>query len=184
MIILSENQIDISVQMSEFASLWARSQPSVVAYVSASVRDYHDAEDIMQEVAKSAAKNFSKFDRDRSFLAWVIGIARHRILKHLRKKRSTKHVFADDTLAKLATAQTEIEVEVDDRGEALHNCISKLPSRGRKIIEMRYLREMKPGKIAEQFGVSCNAISIHLHRVRKALAQCVKQQMDIKGEQI
>lgn len=181
---MADNQIDCSLQMSKFVALWARAQPSVAAYVSAAIRDFHDTEDILQEVAQSAAKNFNKYQHDRSFLAWVIGIARHRILKHLRKKTDTKHVFTDDTLTKLATAQAQIESEVDDRGQALHDCITKLPSRGRKIIEMRYLREMKPGKIAEQFGVSCNAISIHLHRVRKALAQCVTQQMKLKGKQL
>ena len=55
--------------------LWLEAEPAVRAYVGASVRGFHDAEDVVQQVALTAARRFDEFDasRHRPFVrpAWT-----------------------------------------------------------------------------------------------------------------
>lgn len=142
-------------------------------YIAASIRDYQAAEDLLQEVALSACKDFARYDANRPFLAWVLSIARFRIIDHLRKHRRDKLVFAVDTLEELEGASVEIQDEMNDRKAALHQCMKKLQPRGRRALEMRYQRNLSTDDIASQLGVTANAVFILLHRVRHALGQCI-----------
>ena len=47
----------------------------------------------------------------------------------------------------------------------------------RKLLEMRYVREMTPRKIAATTGMNSNAVSVMLHRVRRALRDCIERQL-------
>lgn len=173
----NQPQRDHTTEMRDFAVLWAKAQSNVTAYVRAAIRNAHDAEDVVQQVAMAAAQDFDRFDRDRSFVGWVIGIARFRILKHLQKESRDRHVFGDSTLQSLADAQIDIAPEIDDRREAIRKCMDKLQPRGRKVVEMRYLRSLKPAAIADQMGSTANAVSSLLSRIRSALANCVSRQL-------
>ena len=55
--------------------------------------------------------------------------------------------------------------------------IGKLNERGREIIDMRYQQNLKPQQIADRVGTSPTAITSLLHRIRKSLEGCVKQQL-------
>ena len=49
------------------------------------------------DVATAVAEKFDKYDCDRPFSAWVVGIARNKVLMHLRTNSSDRHVFDADT---------------------------------------------------------------------------------------
>jgi DNA-directed RNA polymerase specialized sigma24 family protein len=42
---------------------------------------------------------------------------------------------------------------------------------------MRYVRELTPRKIAAMTGMNSNAVSVMLHRVRRALRECIERQI-------
>ena len=55
---------------------WAQSQPLIAAFISSLVPDFHDADDILQNVAVVTVRKYEQFDPNRSFVAWAIGIAK------------------------------------------------------------------------------------------------------------
>lgn len=71
-------------RMAEFARCWSAAHNVLSAYVHSAIRDRHRAEDVIQEVAEAAIRSFGDFDRERSFVGWALGIARHRVPHHLR----------------------------------------------------------------------------------------------------
>lgn len=44
---------------------------------------------------------------------------------------------------------------------------------------MRYVRELTPAKIAALTGMNANAVAVMLHRVRRALRECIEKQIAI-----
>ena len=58
---------------------WAQSQPLIAAFISSLVPDFHDADDILQNVAVVTVRKYEQFDPNRSFVAWAIGIAKNEI---------------------------------------------------------------------------------------------------------
>ena len=166
-----------TAQARQLSILWTKAYPIVSTYFRASLCDFHQAEDLLQETAAAAAEKFTTYDPSRSFTAWVLGVARYKLLQHHRKHATDRHVFDDEAILKLADVYAEMESEISSMHTALENCIERGDGRPRKLLEMRYVREMTPRKIAATTGMNSNAVSVMLHRVRRALRECIERQL-------
>ncbi len=164
-------------QMQELAVRWTQAQPAVSAFITSMVPSFHDAEDILQRVAVSLAQKFSSYDRDKSFLAWSIGIARIEILRYRRSCARDKHIFNDTIVDKVAGIFEESGDELSGLREALQKCVGQVKGRARELLELRYVRELKPGRIARQIGMTPNAVFVALHRLRVILKECINRQI-------
>ncbi len=167
--------------MRELTVCWTKAQPIVAAYIRSTVPDYHQAEDLVQEVAEAVASNFERYDRQRSFVGWAIGIARHKIADHQRKRTRDRHVFDSEALDAIARAYEADGTELDGMKEALEKCLQETRGRARKLLEMRYTREMSPASIAGKLGVSINLVAVTLHRTRVALGKCIQSRVAAEG---
>jgi RNA polymerase sigma-70 factor (ECF subfamily) len=157
------------------AELWPASQPVITAFILGHVRDFHDAEDLLQETAVTVADKFEEYDPARPFVPWVLGIARLKILAYYRKSQRFSTLVADDVLARTAKAFSERTDMLESLRRALDHCLKKLPERARRLLELRHVREMKPRDIARYLGHSPAATRAALYRVRLALARCIDQ---------
>jgi RNA polymerase sigma-70 factor (ECF subfamily) len=163
--------------MRELARHWVQSQPVISAYLTANVVDMHHAEDLVQEVAQVVAEKFAEYDRRRSFTSWSLGIARNRLLKYYRTRARDRLVLSEAALNKLGEALERVEHEAEDRRAALRACLEKVLGRRRRVLEMRYGENAKVGEIAAQFGMSCDGVSVMLHRVRTMLMGCIERHL-------
>ena len=176
------NERSISNAMSELGVQWMRAQPATVAFIRSAIFNATDAEEVLQDVAATVVEQYARYDHDRPFTPWVIGIARNKVLEYIRRQAKDKHVFESDTLGLIADAHAQTSQTYEARGEALARCLGRLKGRSKKVIEMRYQREMKTPEIAERMGISSNAMFILLHRTRAALGRCIEQEIQTKGD--
>jgi RNA polymerase sigma-70 factor (ECF subfamily) len=157
----------------ELAANWERARTVVFAQLLAGIGSFHDAEDVLQEVAVSVAKNYGSYDSTRPFIAWALGIARNHMLMYFRRYHRNRLVFSDQLMATIGQhLETLAENPTDQRREALHHCINQLDERRRRLVEMRYSSGLSVNQIADALGKSVAAIKGNLHRVRKALEEC------------
>ena len=84
-----EQASDIRERLSR---LWMQAEPSVNAYVFAAVQRFEDAEDVVQQVALTAARRFEEYDDSRPFVAWVLWLAKSKIIDHYRVQGRQKLV--------------------------------------------------------------------------------------------
>jgi RNA polymerase sigma-70 factor, ECF subfamily len=168
-------------RMRDLAMYWVNSQSVVSAYISANVVDSHHVEDILQEVAQVCAEKFAEYDRERSFVSWVMGIARNRILKYYRTRARDRMVLSEAVLERLEGALEKMEPLAEDRREALRVCIQKVEGRRRSVLDMRYRENVRVNEIADRFGMSASAVSVMLHRIRVELLECVRRRINIQG---
>ena len=165
-----------------FASHWVKAQPVVSGLIFGSVTNRHDGEDVLQEVAMTAAKDFAQYDPARPFLPWVLTITRHRIVDHFRKKkRSPAMTFDEEMLEVLSESAHRVSMQISDREAALSECMRRLPDRGRRILEMRYHLDMAADTIGRRLNLSSTAVYSALHRLRVALGRCIDQRIDDAG---
>lgn len=160
-----------------FTRLWIEAQHTLTGFVTLHVQDYASVDDIVQEVATQATENFDQYDPDRPFGAWLIGIARMRIAEAYRKKGRSPVVFSNDVMESITQAFIDAQPEVNDRLEALRECMGKLSDRHRRVIDLRYTRQKSSDQIAEQVGGGAEAIDSMLYRIRLALRQCIAKVM-------
>jgi RNA polymerase sigma-70 factor (ECF subfamily) len=170
-----------TASMRELARLWVQSQTAVSAYVTANVFDMHHADDLIQEVAQVAAEKFSTYDRERSFTSWVLGIARHRLLKYYRTRSRDRLILSEAALDRLASSMHRVEHEAEDRREALRVCLQRIEGRRRAVLDMRYSESAGISDIAKRFDMSASGVSVMLFRIRAALMNCIRQQLAKSG---
>ena len=138
---------------------------------------FHDSEDILQNVASALVDKLDQYDPDRPFLPWAIGVARLEIMKHRQSRGRDRHVFGDEVLARLAEACVDFGGEQEPLKEALDQCLGQLEGRSRKLLEFRYLHDLKPKRIAQQLGLTDNSVRVMLHRIRVGLRRCIERRM-------
>lgn len=157
------------------AEHWHKWQSSIRAYLFAAVHNYHDAEDLLSQVAVAVARDYEKYDPNTPFIRWAIAIARNRVLNYRRSKATSKLVFSQDTLDALAGAMPQEAPAETATKAALDDCIDKLQDRSRQALTLRYEDDLKPAEIAPRLNMTPTAVTSMMHRVHKALAKCVKQ---------
>ncbi len=159
---------------SQLATLWVQHQAAISAYLWTGVANFHDAEDILQQVAADAARRFEHYDASKSFLAWAIGIARFKVIDYYRSRKRGHMLFDETALDMLATSYEVGERELSEMKEALAHCMKQVKPKMRTVLEMRYLQNLKPAEIASRMSSTANTISVALTRIRKSLASCIK----------
>ena len=170
----SSTSSETAHERARLAADWERARTAVFAQLLAGIGSFHDAEDVLQEVAISVAKNYGAYDPGRPFIAWALGIARNHMLMYFRRYHRDRLVFNEQVMATIGQhLESMAEEPADNRREHLHECLEQLDERRRRLVEMRYSSGLSVIQIADTLGKSVTAIKGSLHRVRKALENCV-----------
>lgn len=171
----SPHPADAANERGHLAADWERVRSAVFAQLLAGIGSFHDAEDVLQEVAVSIAKNYGTYDPQRPFIAWALGIARNHMLMYFRKHQRDRLVFNEHLMGIIGRhLETLADEPVDQRREALHKCLHQLDPPRRKLVEMRYSSGLSIVEIAATLDKSVAAVKGSLHRVRKILERCVE----------
>jgi len=164
-------------KMGHVMGLWMKHQSTVTAYVASVVRDRHHVEDVVQEVASAIAMQVDRYEVERPFLPWALGIAHNQIHKYLRTRRRDRLVFDDELLARRAAAHMEPAEGGAARKAALHDCIQRLSDERKKLLERRYFDRVAVQELADGLGRTQGAVSMLLLRMREQLANCIRKHL-------
>ena len=164
----------------EFTQHWLAAEPSVSAYVFAAISSFHDAEDVVQQVAQEVARRFDQYDSERPFLGWALWIAKSRVIDAYRKRKRDHLVFSEDLLQRLSEAIAEQAVGRTDRREALEHCLDGLPERSRRLLDLRYVDELPAVDIAQSVDSTVASVRVLLTRIRKSLGDCVQRRIAVE----
>lgn len=159
----------------EVAQKWTASLPAVAAFVRSLTHNFHDAQDILQEIAIVVVRKYSDYDQARPFVAWVIGIARNEVLAYRRQLSMQNRIFDDATVEQITQAFAEHGEKLDPLAEALEDCVKRVPERSRRLLELRYINDLPYEQMANTLGASVTSIKVAMHRLRAGLRACVER---------
>ncbi len=144
--------------------LYDLTAPSVLGYLRA--RGVPDAEDVAVDVFIAAIGAASGFEGDaRAFRAWLITIAHHRAVDHLRRVSRTPGAAADADI-EAAAPTGDVEQEALGRLEAGHAlaAIRRLPPLQRDVLLLRLVSDLSVEEVAGIVGRSPGAVRALQHR--------------------
>ena len=161
---------------SEFAALLRDNQSRLYGYIHALVRDLDDADDLFQQTTIILWNKFGDYDRSRSFLTWACGVARFEVSNFLRTRGRQKLYFTDDLNLLLIEAYDRVpKDEMEDRRDALGQCVGKLRDRDRELLRECYGDPTGIGTAAGKRGRSSQSVYNSLRRIRRALYECIER---------
>lgn len=164
-------------RMQRLAMRWSEAQPAVHAFIASVVRDHHDAEEILQRTAAAAVGLVDRYDPDRPFEAWAIGLAKMEIRKDRSRAGRAPHQLSDDAVTAIEAAYAAIGPESAEIRTALRHCLERLQSRARTMLEMHHVSRVGADHIATELKTSTSAVYTALHRTRTALRECVERRL-------
>ena len=108
----------------------------------------------------------SLVSRERMSTAWLVGVARHKLVDHWRRLEREQR-----SLAAAEASSTDIDDPWDEwlDAEAAYAALAHLPGPQRAALTLRYLDGLPVGDVAEHLGRTLHGTETLLARSRAAL---------------
>ncbi|WP_051063333.1 RNA polymerase sigma factor [Ilumatobacter nonamiensis] len=136
----------------------------VLTYCTRSLRDRATALDCVQETFLSAWRSRERFDPKRgAFGAWLLGIARFRVLDAHRKIARTPLPVDDTALETVADHQDSAEDHLADR-LLIARAVESLKPRARSVVELAFYSDLTHAEIAAQLDLPLGTVKSDLRR--------------------
>jgi RNA polymerase sigma-70 factor (ECF subfamily) len=159
--------------LDRLVALYPRALPQVYGYLLPRCGSTVVAEDLTADTFLAAVAAVRADAAPPLTVAWLIGVARHKLLDHWRRTASDER--------KLAAAATEAVTSGQAAGAAtdpwegaldaaaVHAALVRLPFPQRAALSLRYLDGLPVAEVAGQLGRSLTATETLLVRARAAL---------------
>ncbi|WP_053991706.1 sigma-70 family RNA polymerase sigma factor [Mangrovimonas sp. TPBH4] len=159
-------------------------------YTITRVNDREIAKDLVQEAFFSALKSMKNFKGEASERTWLISILKRKIIDYYRKSNSKKgqaevrisYSSATDKGDWLAERvadpydkTAEDKLENKELGDAIHECMSKLPEKQALVFRMKTIEGMDTETICNELKITPSNLWVIIHRARTAMAECLEQ---------
>ena len=143
----------------------------IYSYVSYSLKNAPEAEDLTQEVFIRAWKNIHKYKiTGAPFVTWLIPIARNMVADHFRAKKKNNTVpLVEDQFTGAAEADPQNLTEVRLEQQHLREVIGKLKGAKQQVIIMRFIVGMEYREIAQLLKKREGAVRVIQFRALKEL---------------
>jgi RNA polymerase sigma-70 factor (ECF subfamily) len=172
--------VDSSHESSEadpVVAIYDRALPEVFGYLLLRCRDVVIAEDLTTEtfIAAVAANRESRRDVN---VAWLIGVARHKLVDHWRRVAREERGLA------AVTASADVVDDPWDEWidtEAAYAALAHVTDQHRIALTLRYLDGLPVADVAELIGRSVHATETLLVRARVALRRVYGEQESADG---
>lgn len=137
-----------------------------------------DAEEIVQDVFVRIWKSAVRFDEERgSFVAWLMTIARNRVLDELRREGTARRSLEkiEDVLLHSADPSVDLDETVwsKQRRRAMLEALRELPEEQRRAVVLAYFGGLTRASIARELGWPLGTvkkrIQLGLQKLRRAL---------------
>jgi len=138
-----------------------------------------EVDDLAQEVFMAALTGVGSFQGQAKFQSWLLSIARHKAIDHLRKRGNQKSVAGQkmDQFVRQRQVAAMLGQGIEPADfQALRRCLDKLSDDHRQLIQQVYFEDRSAADVARSTRQAGNAVRMRLMRIRKALSGCIKKE--------
>lgn len=159
-------------------------------YTIARVSDREKAQDLVQDTFLAGLKSMKNFKGEASERTWLISILKRKIIDHYRKINSIKGKaevrinysdsesegdWLEERVADPFDKTAEDTLQNNELGEAIHNCLEKLPQKQADVFKMKTVLGYETEVICNELNITASNLWVIIHRARTAMADCLKQ---------
>lgn len=160
-------------------------------YTITRVKDSDTAQDLVQETFFAGLKSMKNFKGEASERTWLVSILKRKIIDYYRKINSKKGQaevrvnFNNDSdnegdwleqrVADPYDKTAEDNLENNELGLAIHNCISQLPEKQATVFRLKTLEGYDTETICNDLGITASNLWVIIHRARTAMAACMEK---------
>ena len=160
-------------------------------YTVSRVNDRDMARDLVQDTFLAALKSMKNFKGEASERTWLISILKRKIIDHYRKINSNKGKaeirisyneasetegdWLEERVADPFDKTAEDTMQNTELGDAIFNCLSKLPEKQAEVFRMKTIEGLETEDICNELNITASNLWVIIHRARTAMANCLKE---------
>jgi RNA polymerase sigma-70 factor (ECF subfamily) len=162
-----------------FLRLFLQNERRLRAYILTLLPNRADADDVLQEASLVMWDKFDDHNPPDDFTAWGCRIAYFKVLDFYKKGHRCRVRFSQAMLERVAETAVEqaSALMLDERSEALADCLEKLRPRDRDLLTRRFAEGATTQSTAAEVGRSVAAVYKALAHIRQALFECVTRSL-------
>jgi RNA polymerase sigma factor (sigma-70 family) len=155
-----------------FSLLVDKYRMAVYALAYSKLHNFHDAEDLAQEVFIKAYKKLRTLRRYDNFHAWLYAITTNLCKDQIRNQKSRiDNEFIEDQDPEILDSNSMDAYRDDQIVSLIHEALDSLPEIYQQALTLHYLGGMNTREIAEFVGSSTGAIKERLSRARSKMKE-------------
>jgi RNA polymerase sigma-70 factor (ECF subfamily) len=136
-----------------------------------------DATEILNEVMLEVWRSASRFEGRSRPLTWVLGIAHHKVIDRLRRRRHASHDELDlDLTPDESPGVVETMAGTQDAARVRH-CVEQLPESQRLMIQLAFFDDLSYPEISEIANVPVGTVKTRVFHAKQALKRCLGSMM-------
>lgn len=160
-------------------------------YAVSRVSDTEIAKDLVQETFFAGLKSAKNYKGDAAERTWLIAILKRKVIDHYRKINSNKGKaevrmtyntnsetegdWLEEQVADPTSILENSEIENEELGMAIQECISKLPKKQSMVFTMKTVQGMSTEDICNELDINPSNLWVMIHRARTTLMDCLNQ---------
>jgi RNA polymerase sigma factor (sigma-70 family) len=157
----------------DFAKFYDKHMDAVYRFVYFRVsQNKAIAEDLTADIFTSALAAFETFDPNRGEKAWIMTIARNKVINYWRDKKEA--VDIEDVAFSLEGENGTHNVESADDIRHLKAAMAQLKPHERALIEQKYLLGYRYKEIAKNLEKQSGTVRVETYRAMKKLKELMK----------
>ncbi len=160
-----------------FTELVRRCERDVRCFVAAHASSLELVDEVVQSSFIACYEHLGSYEPRGTFRSWLKGIARNRLREELRERARFVALGGESLESALCQEGIDsLEAETaEDASEStrVHDCIERLPPRGRSLMLRRYRDGLPVAQLAQQFKQNKVALAKTLQRLLAAVRLCI-----------
>ncbi|MES5867008.1 sigma-70 family RNA polymerase sigma factor [Bacillus cereus group sp. RP32] len=170
-------QLTLSGNKEAYSELYDKTIQEIYKTAHFLIEDKMDVDDVVQEIYIQLYESLRKYDSEKPFRPWLIGLAikqihsyrrkrwmRLRIVKKAEEQRKPVQIdFSSDVVSKISN-------------QKLIELIHKLPYKLKQVIILRYLHDYSQEEVAHILHIPIGTVKSRIHAALKKLRQ--KEQVE------
>lgn len=165
---LDELALRLATDESAVEQVYVLLAPTVLAYLRRLV-PLPDAEDVLQRTFLDVWRSRAQYDPARSLTGWIMGIAKHRAMDHLRARKpddpvamlpESRHAGDGDDLAERFARSLEVRA-----------ALARLSPEQRQVLVLAYFEDLSLPQVAEWVGAPLGTVKARAARGLRAFAR-------------
>ena len=146
-----------------FTALYRRHVDRVYRYLLFQTGQVEDAQDLTSQTFVIALERLASYRGEGSVQAWLLGIARYRLLNHRRNRRHTVALESVDGVLPAPLDPAE-EVETLLQRERVVRALRGIAPDRAEAISLRFFGRLNTAEMAQTLGKSTAAVRMLIHR--------------------
>ena len=157
-------------------------------YAVVRVNDNELAKDLVQETFVAGLNSAKNFKGSASERTWLVAILKRKVIDHYRKINSKKGKaevrmsyrdgneegsWLEEQVADPFSQSENDTIENEELGEAIQQCIMKLPPKQAQVFTMKTIQGISTEDICNELGINPSNLWVLVFRARTALMSCL-----------